>query len=814
MYHHINKTKSSVSSLLRISFTCLFTGVFCITLAQTSTYTSVNNGSWGAATTWACVGVCSATTPTSSANDAVVINHSVTSIASVAAYSITIENAINDASQHAWLAVSGTGGLTVGTGGMMLNSVNDNGGNTQFSITGSGVVAIGGNVSIIQNKNSGAFTKFRVGGGGAASTVSVTVNGDLILSYLNSSISTSESEPELSLGSIDDDDVTFTVNGNTTLTYDFANTVVNNSLGISVWNYSEAIFNGDFTMTMEGIDGATNAVARLSLYNNAVVTITGTTSLNYEDNHGGTDLIVEVEDDARLSLADLTLSSSFNTTTINNTVRVSNQSQLLINGNITFTHNGTGSTPSQQNRITANHDSTIEMKGNIIDHEGNISNGASGSFDYASPGVTAKFSGTAAQIIPSNLRPTTTYQNIEIDNEAGVSLSANTTVAGTVLFTDGILSTSSPSNQLTLTDNGTTSGGSATSYIDGPVRKTCPTGVCGNTLFVVGDGSFWAPLAIDDIQGEGSTTVFTVQYQNFGYGTTTTDGTFDHVSAAEHWLVSVNGTVPTADVTFHWKDACLSQIEDVTTGSSQTLFIGAFGGSEWSKSVSTIIGDACDPDTGTPEVGYITVENISPVGPFTFISQTAFDNPLPVELVNFEVSKDTWNRVTVLWETASEIHNDFFSVERSSDMKIWTSIDRVAGQGTTNQKTNYSIIDPNPLVGSSYYRLKQCDFDGSYHYSEIKKMIISTSEVPFRLDVYPNPVNPEMHELILESNHVLRNISITIVGINGLRRKEIILDDIHTRIQIAVSDMEDGFYLLKFNAQETVYFKKILVQRK
>ena len=72
--------------------------------------------------------------------------------------------------------------------------------------------------------------------------------------------------------------------------------------------------------------------------------------------------------------------------------------------------------------------------------------------------------------------------------------------------------------------------------------------------------------------------------------------------------------------------------------------------------------------------------------------------------------------VLLQWQTASEINNDYFIVERSSDALSWESIGYVNGNGNSNSVISYSFNDNQPLFGVSYYRLKQIDFDGAFEY--------------------------------------------------------------------------------------------------
>jgi hypothetical protein len=93
------------------------------------------------------------------------------------------------------------------------------------------------------------------------------------------------------------------------------------------------------------------------------------------------------------------------------------------------------------------------------------------------------------------------------------------------------------------------------------------------------------------------------------------------------------------------------------------------------------------------------------------------ENPLPVELLYFTATVNN-NEVGLSWATASEINNNFFTLERSADMLSVEIIGQVQGAGNSNQTLAYQFTDLHPLPGTSYYRLKQTDFDGSFEYSD------------------------------------------------------------------------------------------------
>ncbi|MCD6367202.1 MAG: hypothetical protein J7L46_06660 [Bacteroidales bacterium] len=95
------------------------------------------------------------------------------------------------------------------------------------------------------------------------------------------------------------------------------------------------------------------------------------------------------------------------------------------------------------------------------------------------------------------------------------------------------------------------------------------------------------------------------------------------------------------------------------------------------------------------------------------------DFALPVELLRFTVTPQN-NTVKLDWTTASEINNNYFSIERSKDAVNFEQIQTIQGAGNSRILLEYSAFDFHPLFGKSYYRLRQTDFDGK---STVSKMV-------------------------------------------------------------------------------------------
>jgi hypothetical protein len=109
---------------------------------------------------------------------------------------------------------------------------------------------------------------------------------------------------------------------------------------------------------------------------------------------------------------------------------------------------------------------------------------------------------------------------------------------------------------------------------------------------------------------------------------------------------------------------------------------------------------------------------------------------LPIELLSFRAIP-VGLRVDLSWATATEINNAYFTVERSMDTEVWEAVATLTGAGNSQSLLNYYTADNSPLPRTSYYRLRQTDFDGATTLSDIVPVHFE-GEVG-TLNVFPNP---------------------------------------------------------------------------
>lgn len=145
------------------------------------------------------------------------------------------------------------------------------------------------------------------------------------------------------------------------------------------------------------------------------------------------------------------------------------------------------------------------------------------------------------------------------------------------------------------------------------------------------------------------------------------------------------------------------------------------------------------PLTGTltGDVFTVTGVNFQNNDYFTIGSTNLTTTPLPVELVSFDGAYEN-PVVTLTWQTASELNNDYFTLERSASGTQFEALAKISGAGTSSQTHSYSYIDASPFPKVTYYRLKQTDYDGASEYSKIIR-VETSQEKERKMSVYPNP---------------------------------------------------------------------------
>jgi hypothetical protein len=180
----------------------------------------------------------------------------------------------------------------------------------------------------------------------------------------------------------------------------------------------------------------------------------------------------------------------------------------------------------------------------------------------------------------------------------------------------------------------------------------------------------------------------------------------------------------------------------------------------------------------------------------TFSDFTAFGNgtPLPIELLSFD-AQPVGNTVLVNWTTASEINNDFFTVERSADAINYNAIGTVDGAGNSNSSRNYQFIDAQPLQGVSYYRLRQTDYNGTTEVFD-PAVVNFNAATAQGVSLFPNPAVDYAHVMIQSVAQGTGSIRITDLSGRLVSMQNVTIDSAVQPFTIDTRKLGMGHYVI------------------
>jgi hypothetical protein len=196
-------------------------------------------------------------------------------------------------------------------------------------------------------------------------------------------------------------------------------------------------------------------------------------------------------------------------------------------------------------------------------------------------------------------------------------------------------------------------------------------------------------------------------------------------------------------------------------------------------------------DPGSSDTYGMAIKGIS-LSPISF----------PVELLNFSAIRNG-SKVDLDWQTATEKNNHYFVVEKSRNGIDFTAIDIVDGAGNSQSQLSYHASDPAPYAGTSYYRLKQTDYDGKFSYS---KIVAVKNDGNVAIEIYPNP-NQGSFRISVNSENKLYNIEIT-----DLEGRLVYKGSGNPDNQVTeVSGLSKGIYVVRVLDGSIVTLRKLVV---
>ena len=163
------------------------------------------------------------------------------------------------------------------------------------------------------------------------------------------------------------------------------------------------------------------------------------------------------------------------------------------------------------------------------------------------------------------------------------------------------------------------------------------------------------------------------------------------------------------DFYYNNSDNLVIAVYEKTTGyhSASDEFYVADGGLD---RVLTFYDDYTNPNPSSPPTAKYKQEWIPSLK--LEIGQTA--TPLPITLISFNGFENNQHEIKLTWVVASQMNNDYFTIDHSIDGWKWETITIINGAGNASHTLTYDYTHVNPSNGINYYRLMQTDYDGAF----------------------------------------------------------------------------------------------------
>ena len=172
---------------------------------------------------------------------------------------------------------------------------------------------------------------------------------------------------------------------------------------------------------------------------------------------------------------------------------------------------------------------------------------------------------------------------------------------------------------------------------------------------------------------------------------------------------------------------------------------------------------------------------------------------LPVELTRFTAAADVEKaQVDVKWETATEINNDYFTIERRGIMDTkFEEIGQVKGAGNSSKTLTYNWIDAQPISGVAYYRLRHFDADGTAAFSKTASVSFNKGK---KITIYPTITEGPL--TIDNGNQRIDNVEVFNASGQLMWRS--------TQNQLDLSALTRGMYLVRVQSKGAFFVEKVL----
>lgn len=461
---------------------------------------------------------------------------------------------------------------------------------------------------------------------------------------------------------------------------------------------------------------------------------------------------------------------------------------------------GGGETFDINGSVVIENGATFDANGNDLNIGGNWTTHSN--VDFTETGVDVTFDGGANQTITSG--DSEVFEDLIVNKPGGNLILANDVSTSTLTLTNGLVETEAHKITVTSTTESAISGHGTDAYVYGNlVRHVSAV----NTYdFPIGSASNYelGTIELNTFDGTAITGSFNAADPGYSWSTdgVLVDGTpIIGALDAGFWIFTPNGGSSfNYDITLF-----MNGHNDPGVSDACQFTVLKRDGGNWQSQGTHNNGDQSGTGTST-----ISAKR-SGLTSFSDFMIGYGNNVLPVEWLSLDAHAYQ-KGININWLTASEINNDYFEIEHSTDGSHYNSVGRVEGQGNSNSINTYQFLHQNPVAGANYYRIRQVDYDGNYDYSDI--VTATWTGVPMHgLNIayvyFGNDDQKALVEFIPN-----REIAIFIFDIHGniLYQNQQITNAHFTSINLSQLVLDPGLYVLKVSSDRQLNAKKFIVR--
>jgi hypothetical protein len=162
---------------------------------------------------------------------------------------------------------------------------------------------------------------------------------------------------------------------------------------------------------------------------------------------------------------------------------------------------------------------------------------------------------------------------------------------------------------------------------------------------------------------------------------------------------------------------------------------------------------------------------------------------LSVNFISFSGSIDNDNILSLKWSVSNEVNNKHYEIEARNNNNDWKKVGVVIANNNNSVTKAYQFINKSATAGTTSYRLKQVDTDGSFQYSNTISITNNQMLPSAKVFAANKTVNVEF------ASEVKATVAVKIMNMNGA----VVSSQSYnhpSKISLSVNHLNSGAYVV------------------